>query len=326
MKRLKKILKWTGIILLVLIAGLTVLIFSRQHIKFDASYPNIKASTDSAILARGKYLIYGPAHCAACHAPASKRADVENGELVTLSGGNEFKIPIGSIWSPNLSSDKETGIGNLKDEEIARALRYGVGHDGRALFAFMPFQNASEADLTAIISYLRTMPAVKNKVSGKQLNFMGKAVNAFLIKPVSPTGTPIDYIKPDSSVEYGKYLANNVANCRGCHTNRNLKTGEFIGPDYAGGMHFEDDNGTTGEFWTPNLTPDKTTGRIIDWTEQMFIDRLRKGRVYPASPMPWGPFKNLSETDLKALYRFLKTVPPVNNKIEKTFEPPKKSS
>lgn len=326
MKRFKKILKWTGIILLVIITGLTALIFSRQHQKFDAPYPTIKASTDSAVLARGKYLVYGPAHCADCHAPAEKWVDVQKGEQVVLSGGREFVLPIGKLWSPNLSSDMETGIGNLKDEEIARALRYGVGHDGRALFAFMPFQNASDEDLTAIISFIRTMPAVKNKVPQKDLNFLGKGVNAFLIKPVGPNGTPVISIKPDSSAEYGKYLANNIANCRGCHTNRDLMTGDFIGPDYAGGLHFTDDPGLKGEYWTPNLTNDENTGRIHDWNEQTFISRFKQGRVYPTSPMPWGPFKNLSETDLKALYRFLKTVPGVNNKIEKVYEPEKKPS
>ena len=326
MKRVKKILKWTGIILLVLIAGLLTLIFTRQHLKFDAPYPAVKISSDSSVLARGKYLIYGPAHCSACHTPENKMAYIAKGEMVTLSGGREFILPIGSIWSPNLSSDKETGIGNFTDGEIARALRYGIGHDGRALFAFMPFQNASEADITAIISYLRTMSAETNKVPAKSLNFIGKMANAFFIKPIGPDATPLVSIKPDSSIEYGKYLANNVANCRGCHTNRDLKTGAFIGPDYAGGMHFADDPWLKGEYITPNLTTDNTTGKISTWSEETFINRFKKGRVYPTSPMPWEPFKNLNETDLKAIYRFLKTVPAVNNKIETVFIPEKKPS
>jgi mono/diheme cytochrome c family protein len=326
MKRFKKILKWTGIILLIIIAGFTTLIFSRQNLQFDAPYPTIKASTDSLVLAKGKYLVYGPAHCADCHAPADKATEIEQGIEVPLTGGREFILPIGKLYSPNISSDKETGIGNFTDGEIARALRHGVGRDGRALFAFMPFQNTSEEDLTAIISYLRTTPAVNNKVPKKDLNFLGKGVSAFLIKPVGPGGEPVKSIKPDTTIEYGKYLANNVANCRGCHTNRDLMTGDFIGPDYAGGMHFTDDPGLKGEYWTPNLTFDKSTGIIADWTEQTFIERFKKGRVYPTSPMPWGPFKNFSETDLKALYRYLKSVPPVTNKIEKVFVPEKKAS
>ena len=64
---IKKILKWTGIILLVIALAVTVVTASRQNLKYDASYPDIKASTDSDIIARGKELIYGPAHCIDCH-------------------------------------------------------------------------------------------------------------------------------------------------------------------------------------------------------------------------------------------------------------------
>ena len=194
---------------------------------------------------------------------------------------------MGKLYSPNISSDKETGIGNFNDGEIAPALRHGVGRDGRALFAFMPFQNTSEEDLTAIISFLRTMPAVKNNVPKKDLNFLGKGVTAFLIKAVGPDVASITSIQPDSSLEYGKYLANSAANCRGCHTNHDLMTGAFIGPEYTGGMHFTDDPYVKGEYRTPNLTFDNSNGIIADWTEQTFIECFRKGRVYPASPMPW---------------------------------------
>ena len=324
MKRLKKILKWSGIILLVLLGSLTAIIYSRQSARYEAPYPVIKTTTDSAVLARGKYLVYGPGHCADCHSPAEKWQAIQDGEEVALTGGRKFAMPIGEIITPNITSDKETGIGNLSDGEIARALRYGVGHDGRALFEFMPFQNLSDEDLTAVISFLRTMPAVKNNIEVRDLNFLGKAVYAFMIKPVGPVGIPVKSIKPDSTAEYGKYLANHVGNCRGCHTNRDMMTGKFIGPDFAGGMHFKDDPELKGEFKTPNLTPDKETGRITDWTEKDFVDRFKKGRVYPTSPMPWGPFKNFSETDLKALYRYFKSLTPIKNKIDKIYEPEKK--
>ena len=163
---MKKVFKWIGIILLLLIVVLVVSVAMRQNMKFDAPYPaGIHASKDSAVLARGKYLVYGPAHCADCHGPVGSEGMVDKGQEVALAGGKMFDLPIGKFYPRNITPDEETGIGKFRDEEIARSLRYGVGHDGRALLDFMPFHNTSDEDLTAIISYLRTLVPVKNVVT-----------------------------------------------------------------------------------------------------------------------------------------------------------------
>ena len=93
--------------------------------------PEITVSKDSTLIARGKYLVYGPAHCAYCHAPASEFTRVEAGEEVSLSGGNIFRLPVGDVYVPNITSDKTTGIGSFTDGELARTLRYGVKKTGR---------------------------------------------------------------------------------------------------------------------------------------------------------------------------------------------------
>lgn len=312
---MRKILKWTGIILLVIIGGLYLTIELRQGRRFDAPYPAIKASDDSAIIARGKEIIYGPAHCANCHAPKEMEDQVNRGIEAPLSGGQEFELPIGKIYVKNITPDK-TGIGSMTDAEFARALRYGVRRDGKALFDFMPFHNTSDEDITAIISYLRHQPAVKNEVPENKLNLLGRAVNAFLVKPVGPTGDVPVSIKRDTTALYGQYLANNVANCRGCHTNRDLMTGAFVGEDYAGGLKMESvtDSGTY-VITTPNLTPDDQTGRIKGWTQQQFINRFRMGKLVKQSHMPWGPFSRMSDDELKAIYNFLQTVNPVRNEV-----------
>ncbi len=317
---IKKIIKWIGIILLLLIGAVAIIVSFRQHIKFEAPYPEIAANKDSAVLARGRYLVYGPAHCADCHGPQGSENLVNKGQEVALSGGKVFNIPIGSLFVRNITPDKETGIGNLSDGQIARSLRYGVGFDGRALIDFMPFHNTSDEDLTAIISYLRTMEPVKHKVPAHDFNILGKLLKAFVIKPVGPDGEVAKSVKPDSTAAYGKYLAMYVANCRGCHTNRDLKTGAYIGPFYAGGFELESLMDKHFVFHTPNISPDKNTGHIYTWTETAFLERFRKGKVYPQSPMPWGPFLKMSDLEIKAIYRFLQTVPPVNNKVEKIVE------
>ncbi len=313
---LKKILKWAGIILLLLIITLSITVALRQNLKFDAAYPAIKANKDSAALARGKYLVFGPGHCADCHSPAGTDSLVNAGMEVALSGGRTFALPVGAVHVPNITSDAQTGIGNLKDEEIARSLRNGVGYDGRAIIDFMPFHNTSDEDLTAIISYIRTLPPVHNEVPKHEFNMLGKFVKAFFIKPTGPDGAVEKTVTPDSSVAYGKYMANSVANCRGCHTDRDLKTGAFIGEPFAGGFEMESQVNAKYIFHTPNISPDKKTGHIKDWNETTFISRFRKGKLIKQSPMPWGPFSRMSDMELKAIYRYLQTVTPIE-KINK---------
>ena len=189
---------------------------------------------------------------------------------------------------------------------------------GHALLDFMPFYDLSDEDLTAIISYLRTEPAVNNPVPENEWNLMGKIVLALgMIKP-SGDGIVPPSPDPDSTVEYGKYLAGSVANCRGCHTKRDLMTGGYIGTDYSGQMKFEvlDENGKIipgKHFVSPNLTPDKETGRIAYWTQDAFIKRFQAGRVIAGSPMPWGAFSRLNEQDIAALYKYLITLQPVHS-------------
>lgn len=322
MKKVLKVLKWTGIVLLVAVALIVLFVQFTWNKKFDAPYPDIKASTDSAVIARGKYLAYGPAHCGTCHVPINKIMDVEGGEIIPLSGGWELAIPPGTFRAPNLTPDMETGIGKLTDADIARTLRYMVGSDNRCIFPFMPFAELSDADLTAIVSFLRSQPAVKHELKRSEPSFLGKALMAFgMIGPEGTKGTPPKMVAIDTSVEYGKYMANYVANCVGCHTNRDLKTGKFIGEPFAGGFNMPSDPaiGDDGAVYvTPNITPDPETGWIYSWSEEAFISRFKSGRVHKTSPMPWGAFSRMTETDLKAIYRYLRTVPPVKNKITNT--------
>ncbi|HEX5026720.1 MAG TPA: c-type cytochrome [Agriterribacter sp.] len=303
MKKIKKIVKWLVMVLLVLIVSLTITVMARQNLKYEAPYPEIRASTDSAVIARGKHLVYSSAHCIDCHNKANSDSLINLGLEVPLIGGVAFERPVGTIYSKNITPDKETGIGKYTDAEIARALRYGVHPDGTAVFDFMPFHNTSDEDLTAIISYLRAQIPVKHEIPGHVLNPVGKAVKAFMVKPVGPNGDVPKTVVPDTTAVYGKYLAVSVAECNGCHTKRNL-AGAFEGEPFAGGNDIDG-------FITPNLTPD-SSGRIFNWTKEMFIERFRMGKLIPKSPMPWNSFKRMTDDELTAIYNYLKTVEPVN--------------
>lgn len=302
MKKVKKILKWTGIVLLVLIAGLTITVAARQNLKYDAPYPDIKASTDTAQINRGRHLVYTTAHCINCHYRGNADSIIALGQDVPLTGGFEFDLPVGKIYSKNITPDVETGIGKRTDSEIARMLRYGVRPDGTAVFDFMPFHNMTDEDLVAVISFLRSQKPVRNEVPQHKPNVLGYVVKAFMVKPVGPTGEPAKSITRDTTAAYGEYLAMHVSECNGCHTKRDM-AGGFTGEPFAGGNDIEG-------YMSVNLTPDSTS-RIFGWSKQNFIDRFRMGKLYPKSPMPWNSFKRMTDGELTAIYNYLHTLKPV---------------
>lgn len=309
---MKKLLKRVAIGLAVLLglgvlgtAGLAVAIVIREDRTFDRPYPDLRASGDPAVIERGRYLVTGPAHCGDCHADPTYTGDGD----APMSGGNEWHLPVGVIRAPNITPDPETGIGRYTDAEVARVLREGVHPTGRAMVPFMPFANLSDEDLTAIVSYLRTLPPVRHAVPGEELTWVGRFARAFLLEPVGPRGPVPASVPRGATVEYGAYLANDVGNCVGCHTRRNLRTGEDTGPRFGGGMELRSHSDPSQVFVTPNLTPDLETGHITHWTEEMFVARFRNA-VPTASPMPWKTFRRMTEDDLRAIYRYLRTLPP----------------
>jgi mono/diheme cytochrome c family protein len=324
MKKFLKILMWlvgTLILVVVILVGYVQLSWNKT---FDAPYPDIKASMDPAMIERGRYLAFGWSHCAACHVPADKVMETDKGLQMPLIGGwNEKVAGFGTFRAPNLTPDPETGIGNLSDAQLARAIRYCVKPDGKLLPPFMVFQGLSDEDLTAVISFLRSQSPVRNVVPPSEYGFVAKAVVAFgLLKPQGPKSTPPKSVQQDTTAEYGKYLANNVGNCLGCHVKID-GTGNQVNADFAGGGVFPPNQWSKGYgFVSPNLTPDKKTGHIASWTEQQFIGRFQGGRLFEGSPMPWGFFSRMSESDMKALYRYLHSLDPVEFAVEKTVYSP----
>lgn len=312
MKNLIRILKWTGVLLFAGIVCLFVAGSVLYNKKYGAPFPDIHASADSLVINRGKHLVLSTAHCVECHFKPEDSLKVVSGEEVALAGGGfPFKFPGGTFYAPNISSDKETGIGNLTDGEIARAFRYGVKHDGTVLIPAMEYQNLSDEDLTAIISFLRTLPAVNYKVPENDFNILGKAILAFIIRPAKPKTAPQVTVIADTTIEYGRYIAESVSSCRGCHTERSQNTGEYIGEELAGGLVEPVPGDPTKLLVAPNLTPDPKTGHLYNWTFEQFENRFRQGKLIPQSIMPWGQFKHMDETELLAIWKYLHSVKPV---------------
>ncbi len=308
---------------LVVFVLLSVLAFYTWQ-TWDRSYdevtiPEVHASSDPAVIAKGEYLVYGPAHCVECHAKSFEEFQkVVNNEKVPLQGGTKFTAPpLGSIYSRNLTPDRETGIGRYTDGQIARMMRYNVRPDGRASIGpMMPFHNMSDEDMVAIISFLRAQPPVRNEVPDNEWTMAGK-----VIKSLSSTFKPREAVNPPKTapeekptVQRGEYLARYVANCVGCHTPLDDTTFQPSGPEFSGGEEFEPMPmpGADMKTWfrTPNITPMKGSALMKFADRATFVARFKVGgRQHPGTPMPWEAYAKMSPDDVGALYEFLHALP-----------------
>jgi mono/diheme cytochrome c family protein len=269
----------------------------------------IRASTDPRLIARGRHLVHGPGHCAYCHGNPDRDAEMRDGQEIPLSGGRVFDLGLlGSLVAPNITSEPVSGIGNLSDRTLVRSLRYGVSSDGRPLAPFMAFADLTDRDLRAIISFLRTLRPVPAD-DQHDLSPLGALAVRVLLRPQMPTSPTRAEMEAEPTAKYGRYLAHTVANCNGCHTRRSKLTGAFVGPPFGGGMVMEADSGS---FVVPDITPG---GGLLDHlTQSGFVGLFRaKGRAAIGSPMPWSAFSRMSDTELKAIFAYLQTLPPAEN-------------
>jgi mono/diheme cytochrome c family protein len=284
--------------------------------------PATHASRDPAVIARGRYIVYGPGRCADCHSPDEERRRLVFGEEVPLTGGPGEHTYIGTWAAPNLTPDPATGLGRVSDGQLARMIRHGVNRDNRIAPPFMDvFADLAEDDLVAVISFLRSLPPAPGTPPSATINLFGKITLAYFLKPYAPNGSPPPHVTSEATTRYGEYIANTLAGCRSCHTARNLKTGAYLSPFFSGGLPFKSREQPGYMYVSPNLTPDPQTGYITTWTEDAFVQRFRTGLVIPDSPMPWGSFTRMTEADLRALYRYLRTLPPVRHDVGPVVQP-----
>lgn len=320
----RRILRAAGVVALLLVlavAAIAVTVAMRWDRTFDAPTPDIHASSDPAIIERGRYIAQGPGHCMGCHVSAEEQLRVERGEVVPLAGGAPFKFPLGTFHAPNLTPDPVYGIGRRTDGELARTLRHDLRADGRAAFPVMEFLNMSDEDLTAVISFLRSQKPVDRAVPDRELTTFGKAIYALALKPRTPERTPRKSSPPQgATLERGEYLVTSTAGCVGCHTQRNLKDGSYVGAKLSGGFAFDIDDNPAAMLVTPNLTPAPRTGRITGWTEEQFVARFKAGRGIAGTHMPWPLYARMADDDLRAMYRYLHQLPPTENETGPSFQ------
>jgi mono/diheme cytochrome c family protein len=276
--------------------------------RFEAPYPAVHASPDPAVIGHGEYLVYNAAACAYCHVPRSEWSALAQGKRLALTGDHLFRLPFGEIYSANLTPDSATGIGRRSDGDLARILRYGVRADHRAAFPLMEIRLTDE-DLVAVISYLRAQPAVSHSVPEHKFSLVGKALMAFAIGPEGRANAPSSVSPVGATVARGAYLANDVSSCVSCHTDRG-PDGALTGPPFSGGQRMDVAADSSKVYVSPNLTPDAQTSPVGRWSATEFVARFRAGEQLPGTPMPWGAFAGMTETDLRAIYNYLRSLPP----------------
>jgi mono/diheme cytochrome c family protein len=267
---------------------------------------------DSAIsAARGESIVRNVAVCGGCHAADEKNPDS------ALSGGKEFRNwRIGISRASNLTADPETGLGSWSEAEIVRAIRNGQSRDGRLLTPVMPyewFHEMSDGDAFSVARYLKTLRPVHNEVK-QSPNLIFKLGRIFLgPKPAVSTSSPLH----GATADYGSYLTQHVGLCAECHTPRGgLLQKPVMSRLFAGVPNPPKDFPAKPS----NLTPDLTTG-IGSWSEDDFLQTMRTGKNPSGRSlhrfMPWPELRRMSDENLRAMYRYLKTVPPIHNDVTK---------
>ncbi|RYD58941.1 MAG: c-type cytochrome [Sphingobacteriales bacterium] len=319
---MKKFFKWTGIIIgLVLVVILGIVAYVKLALPNVGDAPQLKVEVTPERVQRGEYLANSVAVCIDCH---SKRDWTQfSGPLLpgTIGGGGEVfdeKLGFpGTFYSKNITPYR---LKHWSDGEIFRAITTGVNKEGRAIFPVMPYHNygkMDKEDIYSIIAYLRTLPEVKNDVPESQAAGVFNVILNTIPHPAALTTRPA----PSDTIKYGGYLVQ-MAACADCHTP--FEKGQFVeGMEYAGGREF---NLPMGTIRTPNLTPHATG--LAAWDQATFISRFKMyaGANYHSPKlgegdfntiMPWMMYSRMTESDLASIYAYLRTVKPIENKVEK---------
>jgi mono/diheme cytochrome c family protein len=263
-------------------------------------------------LARGQYLTEAVLQCFVCHSDRDWSAPGAP-PIAARKGAGHVWEDRPWLVSPNLTPDKETGAGTWTDDMFARAIREGIGHDGRVLHPQMwygSFRSLSDEDVASIVVYLRTLPPIRNPLPRTSLPKGGQlAAPPVLTEEVKWPSRP-------DPVARGAYLVR-IADCVGCHT-------AFEAPKVPG--FFGGGNpitlGGRPPVFSANITTDPSG--ISYYDAALFKEAIRTGRVRArplSGAMPWIAFRNMTDEDLDAIFSYLRARRPVRHNVSNTDAP-----
>ncbi|MGI4880534.1 MAG: c-type cytochrome [Janthinobacterium lividum] len=284
----------------IIIVGAALFFFLPAPLEAVAASP--AQPTGEALVTRGKYLATA-GDCVACHSAPGHAA---------LAGGLAFKLPFGTIYSSNITPDRETGIGDWSDAEFVRALHHGVGKGGKDLYPAFPYAaytKMSTDDALAIRAYLATLPPVRSSVQANALTFpfdqryLMRGWKLLSMRQGRQTA------RPDRSAEWnrGAYLVEALGHCGECHTPRNLIFGLKGGDKFAGAV--------TQGWKAYNITSDARSG-IGGWSVDALAAYLATGYAAGHGAASGSmaeavdlSLRHLTPADLRRMAVYLKSVP-----------------
>jgi mono/diheme cytochrome c family protein len=306
-----------------IMAVITLIIFACNNNTKEPTAAISKADSLKLQLEHGKYLVNSVVNCVDCHSQldtskfsAPVVPGTEGGGGIAFHELLPADIP-GKMWVPNITP---YALKDWSDDEIARAMTKGINKKGDTLFPLMPYHGLSRMakdDVEAVIAYLRTLKPIEKNIPARELFIPATAFGPL---------PDVDYknnTRPDTAdkVKYGEYLVA-IAHCTDCHTPLTKEKMPDMSKYLSGGQHFKL---SSFEVTVANITPDSATG-LGKWTEEMFLAKFRANsspEILSSNPgkfntlMPWSFYGTMKDNDLKAIYAYLRTVPPLNNKVEK---------
>jgi mono/diheme cytochrome c family protein len=321
MKTFLKVVGGAVLLIIALIAGAVTWLAVRKPASRPPSAEKIEATPER--LARGRYVVEHISDCLECHSDHVLRYGIPVKPGTEGQGGYIFDKNIGFpgvVAAQNITPDADFGLGKWSDGEILRAMREGIDRNGDALFPMMPyehFRNMSDDDAKAVIVYLRALKPIHKSVPPKHIDF---PVNLFIKFAPKPVEGEVKTPDPHDSVAYGKYLAT-IGGCYECHTPHDDKGTRIAEKAFSGGWEMK---GPWGRNFTANLTP---AGPYMSHaTKEEFIGRFKAFAAFDANTAPeapaghntvmsWTAFAGMTENDLGAIYDYLKTVKPIENKV-----------
>jgi mono/diheme cytochrome c family protein len=298
-------------------AGGSTVALADYHAADPTAVPAELAGVDP--IKRGEYLARA-ADCMVCHtAPGG----------APYAGGLAIPLPFGTIYTTNITADKQTGIGNYSDADFLNAVQRGIRPDGTRLYPAMPFPSytlMTDADALAIKAYLLSLPPVRaeNRADTLVFPFNQRWSMFFWSMAFSPNTRFAPNAARSPEWNRGAYLAEALAHCGECHTPRNLAFALDNRKKFAGAV--------TAGWKAFNISSDKNTG-IGAWSDDEVASYLATGhtksRGTAAGSMGEAvdqSFSQMTPGDIRALVAYVRSVPPVTSDLPATLAPPAPSS
>jgi mono/diheme cytochrome c family protein len=279
-------------------------------------FPAFGQAQTNTPVAEGQYIFALAGGCA-CHTVPKETPH---------AGGRAFPIPFGTVYSTNITQDKETGLGAWSNQQIQDAMVKGIRRDGSWILPVMPYEKYSgmaQEDLKALVAYLRTLKPVKKPTPElKTWAPFARSLGVPMFLKIFGRFSNSPSQAPKGGVERGRYLVEHVSLCGDCHTPRN-SIGVPKQSFYLAGASQK--IGPLGEA-VPNITPDKETG-IGEWKREDIAELLISGTkpdldnvqglMYEVIQGTTHGYKDMKKEDALAIADYLNSIPAIKNKIDK---------